>query len=741
MRFLFTDLLFILILCLFSLHVNAEEKPSTPVHRPKIGLCLSGGGAKGFAHIGVLKVLEEEGIPIDYITGTSMGSVVGSLYASGYSAAELETLAITLDWDSFIKDKVSRRNILMRDRDEYDKYPLFFDFSGFSLQLPKGLIKGQALQSELSLLTIPYHSVTDYSKLPIPFKCIATDIETGNAVVLSRGYLPESVRASMSIPSLFTPVELGSLLLVDGGIARNFPVSDLREMGADIVIGVDVGQPLYRKDELDSFGKIMEQSVSFLGNSSTKHQRTLTDLLILPDIHGISSSSFGDVSTIIARGESAAREKLPEIRKLAAYLKKFSPPPAKKFLPKPKTVVITEVTINGLSRVSKNMIFSLLNIDTPATMTPDEIREAIQNVYGSNMFERLTFRLIPARDNSYILELSVTEKTTHVLQFGFSYDTYMKEMLLANLTLRNMFWFGNKFTIDAKIGESPGLKVATYYYAGGRSGLGIGVEVESNSFDLNTYTSEGSSSVSGSYNLVISSAKLLVNTTFANGFLVGAGLEKKVMSIDPIVSPIVDKSMMMEASTVFVYSKIDTYDRYYYPTCGFLFEGKAAYVSDYLNVLSDHSFDSFMKYSASFGAAIPVFSRVSFHVNGSAGIIESQNVPVSELFYLGGMYTYNEDFTAFPGLNLLEVSGTRMFCCGFAVQTEPFHDLFFIPRWNVGRAESSTNRLVGRKGLCYGYGVTIGSTAFPLPLEFSAIQGDGARGRNNLFYINAGYRF
>ena len=710
--------------------------------RPKIGLVLSGGGAKGFAHIGVLKVLEEEGIPVDIITGTSMGSVVGALYATGYSASELAVLAKGLDWYTLIMDTVPRRNVLLRDRNDYDRFQISFDIKNRSLMMPRGLVKGQSLESELSILTIPYHSTSDYSTLPIPFRCIATDIVTGKAVVLDHGYLPDSVRASMSIPSFFTPVESGDLLLVDGGLVKNFPVSDARDMGADIIIGVDVGQPQYKKDELDSFSRIMEQSIGFLGDESSKKESKLCDILISPDIDGLTSSSFEDPGDIIARGERAAREHLPQIRALAAKLKQYPLAKPKQFLPHPQIVTISQVRVKGLSRVSENLVISLLAVDLPSTMTPSEIQTAVCNIYGSNMFETVLYRLVPDGHESYILELDVAEKDTHLFQLGVSYDTYMKGSILSNLTLRNLFWFGSMLRFDARFSENPGAKIATFYNTGGRSGIGIGSEIEGNSFEVNTYQAGAAGEkISGQYRLAMFDARVTAHVSIGNSAVTGIGIEKNEMMIFPEISSLITRTQTFETSDLFFFVKADTLDRYYYPRSGILFDGKVSYVSDRLSARSQDPFKPFMKYIASGTAAIPLSGNLSLHLDGSGGVIDGRDVPIPELFYLGGVYAYSSGFVPFPGLNFMEISGKRMFTAGISLQMEFIRNLFVIPRANVGKAEENTGHLFLRKGLCYGYGLTVGTTAFILPFELTLVRGEGSRGGRFLLYTNAGYRF
>ena len=233
---------------------------STAQDKPKIGLVLSGGGAKGLAHIGILKSLEKAGITPDYITGTSMGAIIGGLYAMGYTADEIKSIALEADWGELLSNKSSLNEVVMEEKDYYDRYIAELNINGYKLELPKGLIQGQKLSNLLLNVTRPVHNINDFSQLPIPFACVAADIETGQKVVLNSGSLARSMRASMAIPTVFTPVEIDGQLLVDGGILRDFPVEENLEMGADYIIGVFVGNQLLSKDELKSPLDVLNQA-------------------------------------------------------------------------------------------------------------------------------------------------------------------------------------------------------------------------------------------------------------------------------------------------------------------------------------------------------------------------------------------------------------------------------------------------------------------------------------------------
>ena len=242
----------ILFFCSSLLSFSQEEKL-------KVGLVLSGGGAKGLAHIGALKAIEEAGVHIDYIAGTSMGAIIGGLYASGYSAAELDSIVKKTNFNILIQDEIPRKSMTFYEKRNTERYALTLPFDNFKLGFPSGLSKGQNIYNLMSGLTVHLDDETDFSKLPIPFFCVAADVETGEEVILDKGSLAKSVAASGAIPSLFSPVKIDGRLLIDGGVVNNYPIEELRRRGADVIIGVDVQDPLLNRKDLKGVFDIFTQ--------------------------------------------------------------------------------------------------------------------------------------------------------------------------------------------------------------------------------------------------------------------------------------------------------------------------------------------------------------------------------------------------------------------------------------------------------------------------------------------------
>ncbi len=320
-----------LILALFCLAAplssNAQSSPasgpkSAAGERPRIGLVLSGGGARGAAHIGVLKVLEQLRVPVDAIAGTSMGAVVGGLYASGLSAAEIEKVMTSIDWQDAFRDRPPREDLTLRRKQEDESFLVKFPLGLHDghIVLPRGLIQGQKLTEELRALTLPVALIQNFDELPTRFRAVATDLETGDIVIMASGDLTSAMRASLSAPGVFAPVEREGHLLVDGGIADNVPIDIARAMGVDLVIVVDVGSPLLPRAKLTSAPVISAQMLAILIRHNAEAQlATLKpqDILIQPELGEASPFDFGILARVIGVGEAAARARAGQLAALS----------------------------------------------------------------------------------------------------------------------------------------------------------------------------------------------------------------------------------------------------------------------------------------------------------------------------------------------------------------------------------------------------------------------------------------
>ncbi|MBP5074391.1 patatin-like phospholipase family protein [Pseudomonas chlororaphis] len=420
-------LLSCLILCLLPVFLHAAEAP-----RPKIGLVLSGGAARGLAHIGVLKALEEQGVKIDAIAGTSMGAVIGGLYASGYKIDELEKLALGIDWQQALSDAPPRADVPFRrkqdDRDFLVKQKLSFRDDG-SLGLPLGVIQGQNLALLLESMLAHASDTRDFDKLPIPFRAVATDIASGEKVVFRKGHLPRVIRASMSIPAVFAPVELDGRLLVDGGMTDNIPLDVARDMGVDIAIVVDIGTPLRSRQQLATVVDVLNQSITLMTRRNSEEQlATLhkNDVLIQPPLASFGVTDFGRAQEMIDVGYRATRildARLASLRPAEPMNAELSAARA----PGQRTPIITAIRVENDSKVSDDVIRYYIRQPIGEPLNLGRLQTDMGTLYGLDYFEQVQYRVVH-KGNEHTLVINARGKRsgTDYLRLGLNLSDDMR---------------------------------------------------------------------------------------------------------------------------------------------------------------------------------------------------------------------------------------------------------------------------------------------------------------------------
>jgi NTE family protein len=461
---------FIITILLISLPLYLFSQDT--IRHPKIGLVLSGGGAKGFAHVGALKVIEEAGLPIDYITGTSIGSIVGGLYAMGYDAATLEKVVGSQNWEALLSNESKREFVPAITKEEESRYLLSLPVKAKKIAIPEGFLNGQKVMELVTYLSYGYHDVADFSRLPIPFKCIAADIATGEEVVLDKGYLPKSIRASMSVPAVFSACEIDNRMLVDGGIVNNFPVDRCREMGADIIIGIDIGDDLMSKDEIQSIPNMISQLTTLLGFERTKKNSGNVDILIKPDISGYSASSFNTeaAKVLMARGEEAARKVLPRMIRLrdSLDLKRAGRLPHQ--LPdNNSSIYLDRIDVQGTEKTNIVSILGKMGIDKEKKTTLNEIREGISRIYATGNYQNIDYKI--SGEDKKVVTIMVKEISTNRLNIGLNYNTDLNAAALINMTFCSDRVSGSNLSLDAKLSTSPVFSVKYSLDRGSKPGF------------------------------------------------------------------------------------------------------------------------------------------------------------------------------------------------------------------------------------------------------------------------------
>ena len=390
--------------------------------RLKIGLVLSGGGARGGAHVGILKALEELDVEVDYIAGTSMGAIIGGLYASGYNAEEIEHILIETDWKKALTDRPARKDRTMRKKELENQFliPYRIGFNKGSLQMPLGAIEGQHLDQIFHRMLLPVVGIDQFDQLPIPFYAVATDLVTGEEVVLSDGSLPDALRASMSVPGVFAPVRIDGRLLVDGGMSNNLPVSVVREMGADIVIAVDISSPLLKEEQLTSILSVTEQLTNFLTRRTTEQQiESLgpADVLIVPELDDFSATNFDGADEIVYLGYEAALQAQDALRAMASAGHRQSVrPPGQSAA----DFIVHFVEIDNESVLNDELVRSRLDVVLGEPIDLPALDESVDKIYSLDVFESVTYDLVRNDEGKQgvVVHASPRAWGPNYLQFG-----------------------------------------------------------------------------------------------------------------------------------------------------------------------------------------------------------------------------------------------------------------------------------------------------------------------------------
>lgn len=440
--------------------------PSLALPAQKIGLVLSGGGARGLAHIGVIRALEENGVQVAAIAGTSIGAIVGALYASGRSPAEMEEIAVTLDWGRAFDDQTPREHLNFRRKQDSREYLVKAQatLKNGVLSLPKGVIQGQNLQLLLQDQFLHASHITDFDDLPIPFRAVTGDLVTGESVAIGSGDLATAVRASMSIPGLYAPVELEGRVLVDGGIANNVPIDVVRKMGIDKVIVIDIASPLYNAEQLDSVLPIIEQLTTLLTQSNARQQlATLTqeDLLITPDLHDVQAADFDKAALAIQRGYEAAQQHLD------ALLAFRGGSGSHRKLRRLELQTIDRIIIRNESPIADKLIMSRVRQLEGEVFDKEQLEEDIQVIYGLSYFESVNY-VVDERGGEHVLEITTIEKSWGQDLIGLSFELFTDNdgesgyNLAGNFRKYGVTRKGGEWFSVGQIGENPTIRTELY---------------------------------------------------------------------------------------------------------------------------------------------------------------------------------------------------------------------------------------------------------------------------------------
>ena len=657
---------FFIIVFMFITSFTFSQNQDQDFGKMKIGLVLSGGGAKGLAHIGVLKVIDSLGIRIDYVAGTSMGAIIGSLYASGYSGKAIDSIFKDVNFDKIINDDLPRAAKTFYERDNSERYAVTLPFEHFKLKLPSALSRGQNTLSLLSKLTLHVSNVDDFSKLPIPFFCMATNIETGQAVILDKGNLPQAITASGAFPSLFQPIIVDGQMLIDGGVINNYPVDELKAKGMDIIIGVDVQDDLASRDNLKSAPNILLQINNYRTINDMKEKIKKTDIYIKPDITSFTVVSFSNGRQIISNGEKAANKEVDALKHVASMQTRL---PKKQISIQPvDSIKINAIQIKGNHKYTKAYVEGKLKFKQNVKLKYNRYVEGVNNLAATNNFDYITHELRPSKStDGYDMYITLKESAiTTFFKFGLHYDDLYKTAALVNLTKKKLLVKNDVLSFDFIAGDN--IRYNFDYY-----------------IDKGFYWSIGLKSRYNHFKKVIPAASLLTDeelkitnvnkldmaledltnqfylqTLFTKDLSLTLGAESKWLRItsETILTGTSEENTTFENSdylSLFGKIKYDSYDSKYFPTKGFYANADFhlyLFSSDYNN-----NFNEFSIGKASFGYAYSL-NKLTANITTQGGFTIGEKVNPYLNFAIGGYGAdYINNFDSFYGYDFIELSG------------------------------------------------------------------------------------
>ena len=718
----------------------------------KVGLVLSGGGAKGMAHIGALQIIEDAGVRIDYIGGTSMGAIVGALYASGYSAKQLDSIFRSVDFNDLINDEIPRRAKTFYEKEEHDKYAITLPFDKFKVSLPASISKGQNMYNLFSELTTHVNDIEDFKKLPIPFFCMATNIESGKEVILNKGYLPQAISASGALPTLFSPVSINDSLYIDGGVTNNYPIDEVRAMGADFIIGIDVQNTLKTREDLKTVLDVMAQLSNFQTIENMHEKRLDTDIYIHPNIDDFTVISFTEVDNIINSGSKKAALYKDKLMTLATRQKRSVEKYVK--ISNSESLFINSVEIEGNVQYSRAYILGKLKLRTPGKTSYKKFSDGVNNLSATGNFQVINYRFIKDETGGLKVKFNLIESETKtLLRLGAHYDDLFKTAALVNVTRKRLFTNNDIVSFDFIIGDNP--RYNFNYFIDKGFYWSIGLNSNYSNFDKNVsldfigedlMSSENSELNGINFEYGDLTNQLFLQTVFKRNFVLGAGLEhkwlqyfSKTIGIDENNT---SKTTFEDSNyySTFGYLILDTFDNKYYPTKGFFFKGDF-----HLYLISagfNKNFDQFSIAKAKFGFAHSIIKNLSALISSEGGVTIGGNAAESFNFFVGG-YGFKEsnNLVSFYGYDNLSFRGDTYLKATLTIDYEVFkktHISMSANIANVGDDLFSTKGWIN--GIDYtGYALGFGWETFFGPIE--AKYSFSPELDNGHWYVNVGYWF
>lgn len=728
----------VLIACLFF------ALPSPAQQRKKVGVVLSGGGAKGVAHIGALKVIEEAGIPIDYIVGTSMGSIIGGLYSIGYTPEQLDSMVQKQDWSFVLSDRIKRSQQTISEREKSETYVLSIPLTRKPLkeQASGGVIKGQNLANLFADLTLGYHDSISFDKLPIPFACVADNVVDGKEIVFHDGVLATAMRASMAIPGVFTPVRLDSMVLVDGGIKNNYPVDVAKAMGAEVIIGVDVQSTLRAAGELNTVPDILLQIIDLTTQENYAKNVAASDIHIKVDVEGYSSASFtpNALDTLTRRGEEAAREKWEDMMKLKKKIgipEDYKPEPHGPYtsLSSSKKFFVKEIDFSGVENSDKKWMMRKCKLKENSEISVAQLEEALSILRGSQAYSNVSYTMTKMPEG-HKLEFLLEEKYETKVNLGIRFDSEEIATLLLNGTLNLKTHIPSKVSVTGRLGKRYAARVGYTIEPMQMRNFNLSYLFEYN--DINIYN-HGNRAYNTTYKY--HSGEFSFSDVWFKNLRFAVGTRFEYFKYKDFLYNSPEYNIEIKPEHFFSYFAqvhYNTFNKGYFPTKGSDFKAGYSLYTDNLAKYKGHA--PFSALNASWMEAFSITKRFALLPAVYGRVLIGKDIPYPYTNALGGNYfgRFLSQQMPFAGIDNIEIMDNSVVVGALKIRQRLWTKHYISLTGNVALSNNNFFDLLEDKCI-YGFSLGYGIDSIFGPLEASLGYSNQCKGVG--FYINLGFYF
>ena len=722
-------------------------------NRPKIGVTLSGGGAKGLAHVGLLEAIDSAGIRTDYITGTSMGSIIGALYAAGYSGKDIEKMARGLDWNVLLSNQLPLTRLIMEEKSEYGRYALEVPFQKGRFKLSTGLLAGQELWIKFSELFFRVYDVKDFDNFIIPFKCIATNAINGEAVVLDSGEVVKAIRSSMAIPTVFSAMEHEQMTLVDGGVVRNFPVSDVRAMGANFVIGSNVSTGLYAREKLDNPVSILLNTVFFMESRDAAKEIPLCDIYVPMPVESFSTGSFSKGPEILDTGIMVGNALYGRFKKLKDSLDAIygvqAPRPAHG--PWPDSVYISGAEVKGLVHTNPLFFYGMTGFSSNRYFTPFQLSNVIRRGIGVRYYTTITYSLHKQPDGSARIIFEVEEAPLSSAKVGIHFNKYTGISLIANFTTRNLVTKNSRTLLTVNLGENFKVRGEHMAFHGPKKKLASILGVYYEAMNLDSY--QDFKALGRSKQYYFNSGLQFQYSTNRN-LTVGLGTRYERLKYVPSFLLALDLEGRSNYMNTFVYLKHNTLDRTWFPNRGTKIDlsfqyiwaqrGNLVFDSSGTPILNTDSlelnYDPYTRMEFNFEQYAKIGRRGTFNVLLQSGINFNYHLYFLNDFYVGGLTPVMRNQVLFAGYGESTITTGSIVALQLGYRYNLFNNFYLQWRSNAAVYDFVNRKINGTSAhFLSGHALTASYMTVIGPIEFSLMHGDQSGSFRT--YVNIGFNF